>query len=368
MKIRLVIIFVIMVLFSITSCSTKTIKIGFVGDVSSKKSQLAVDMRNATEYAVDEVNAKGGIDGRMLELVVKDDNNDIDTALSTHTAFVDEGVQFVIGHITSNMTQAVKERSGDKLLFVSPSMSADSLTGIDDYFLRTSPINSNQAITIAEQLKKDHVTSLTIVYDMMNAEYSENLYNKVKKISKDYGFEVTAGIAFDMRVDNQQDIAQQILDTKNDHVFFISQATDTAFFMQYIKQRSTELVGYSVSWSMTQDLIQNGGKNVQDMLFVGLYKPEIDSQEYKGFVEKFESVYGYEPSFACVLSYDAMRVLIAGLEKSENLSTTEVKKAILQIQTFDGLQESFDMDSYGDNNRSYLMYRLSGETFAPEWP
>lgn len=367
MRFKGVIIGVLSLVYILTSCSASTVKVGFIGDMASKNSQLAVDIRNAVELGMNQINEDGGIRGRKLELVIKDDGSDYDKALEAHEAFMDEEVNFVIGHVTSNMAEAAKISQNEQLMFLSPTMSTDSLTGIDDYILRTSPINSNQGHTLADYFAAAGIDEIAVVYDMMNAEYAENLYIKIVELSDEHGYEVNFSKAFNSRSDDLQLVSEEVYESGIEDVLFISQATDTAFMMQYLKQRNPQVKGCSVSWSMTQDLIQNGGKNVQGMYFVGLYKPEVNTVRYKAFFEAFKEVYGYEPSFASVLGYDSIMTLAEGMKESSSFTVEDVKSSIIEIGEFTGLQEVFGVDMYGDNSRQYLMYKLNDGDFQPQW-
>ena len=82
-------------------------KLTRASDLSSKSSQLGVDARNAAQLYINEVNDTGGINGHPVELVVKDDGSDKNKAVLAHNDFNDEGVNYVIGHLTSDMAQTI---------------------------------------------------------------------------------------------------------------------------------------------------------------------------------------------------------------------------------------------------------------------
>lgn len=355
----------IIMLMIFTSCTKENIKIGFIGDMTSKNSQLAVDVRNAVEFGVREINEQGGINGREIELIIKDDANDYDVAIKCHEEFKEEGVKFIVGHTTSSMGEAVLYSQSEELLFVSPTMGSSLLSNLDDYFIRTSSININQANVMSEYFDYKEIEDVVFVYDLMNEEYTRNLYEKFESIYVGAGHTIGGVVPFDSRTDQLEDVANEILEFDSEHIVFISQATDTAFLMQYLKQRSNEFTAYSVMWSMSNDLIQNGGKYVDGMIFIGVYKPETESDDYKKFATEFEADYGYKPSFLCVLGYDAFKALAYGLSESKTLEPEQVKEAIISKTEYVGLNEIYSMDKYGDNDRQYILYQLDKDSFIP---
>jgi len=363
---RLLIIALIMTLFMFSGCGKKPIKIGFIGSLTSKNSQLSIDARNAITLGVEQVNANGGVNGRPLELVVKDDRADTEVALQKHAEFLKEGVHLVIGHTTSNMSEAVLKSQSEKLLFLSPTMGASILKGKDDYFMGTAPLTDNQAITFLELMNKLQMNKAVILYDLMNAEYTKNMAEYAKTLSKDMNQIELTLLPFDSRTDDHHVVADKILEIENtEMVLMISQAIDTAVLSQLLKKQNPNLVLCSVSWSMTVDLFLNGGKSVDGMYFIGLNKAHSPSDSFTRFKEDFADKYQYEPTFVSTLAYDAFNVMVDALDQAKNDSPKSVKNAILERGTVVGLEESFDMDAYGDNNRKYLIYQIVNDEFIP---
>ncbi len=83
------------------------IKVGFVGGLTGRLSDLGTAGRNGVILAVEEINSRGGINGRPVELITKDDKQDPELSLRVDRELVDEGVAAIIGHMTSVMSMAV---------------------------------------------------------------------------------------------------------------------------------------------------------------------------------------------------------------------------------------------------------------------
>lgn len=367
MKKRVSLLLIIIVIFSIyfVACNKEPLKIGMIGSISGKQSQLSVDARNALDIAVNEVNKSGGINGQDIELVVKDDEYSVDTALKRHKEFIDEGVQLVVGHMTSNMSDAVLQSQSDELLFLSPSMSTEKLSNFDDLFLRTSPLTNTQGSKFIEYVLETNLENITVVYDVMNSDYSLTLSNTIKLLSNDIDKLDVNLIAFDSRTDTLEEIISSVDVDDVDCVYIIAQATDTAFIAQKLKQEKANLTLFSVSWSMTKDLIHNGGKYVEGMYFVGVYHSEKKSPDYIKFEDDFTNKFGYKPSFISILTYDSFNMLVEAIRNADDTSPQSIKKSLIEIEEFVGLEEIFKLNEYGDSNRDYLIYQLKDGEFIP---
>lgn len=365
MKKIISLLIILFLIIPLASCKKEAIKIGYIGNLSSKTSQLAIDARNGIEIGVKQINDAGGINGSPIQLVIKNDEADPEHAIQMHEAFKEEGVHFVVGHLTSDMASVVTASQGEDLLFISPSMSTDSLSNKDDYFLRTSPINSRQADVLSRYFHKYNINHISVVYDLSNEEYTQNLYDALVTYYEKDGFYIDHVLTYDSRVDDIDSVTENLIGLKAQDIFIISQASDTAYFIQKLKLDNPDIRPYSVSWSMTNDLIINGGSAVENTIFVGIYVPEDISEDYKTFMDLYRENYKVEPTFISVLAYDALLVLVEGIEKSDTLNPKSVKEKIIEIGSFDALRVSFSVDKYGDNDRMYMLYQFRDGEFLP---
>ena len=75
------------------------VKLGFVGGLTGKLSDMGTAVRNGVILAVEEANKEGGINGRQIVLITRDDKNDPEIALAVDRELINEGVVAIIGHI-----------------------------------------------------------------------------------------------------------------------------------------------------------------------------------------------------------------------------------------------------------------------------
>lgn len=363
-KIFFLIALVLVVTIIALSCSKEPIKIGFIGSLTSKQSQLSIDARNAIQLRIDAINESGGINGRTIELIVKDDQASYEVSLKKYQEFIDEGVHFIIGPMTSNMVEAVLDAPKEELLFISPSMSTNELLGKDDNFLRTCPLIDGQRKIFLKQLSDEDYDKITIIYDLMNKNYTEYLARSIQIYNEGIIDEIEL-ISFDSRKGNVKSTVEDIDLKGSDAVLMISQSVDTAIMSQQIRKESLDIKLYSVSWSMTQDLIEFGGEAINGMELIGIYKSQVKSETLKKFEYDFLKRYNYDVSFIAKMAYDTFDVLIEGIKASDSLEPESVKKTILEIGKFKGLEDPIVMDIYGDSERSYLIYKVMNGAFVP---
>lgn len=127
----------------------RPIRIGLAGPLSDS---VGAPMRHAAELAVQEINRAGGIGGRRIELIARDDFGDPDSAVSIAADLEAAGVVAVVGHVYSGTTLAaapVYNGSRTPVVQISPSSSAPAVTGAGDYTFRTCPSDLQQGAALA---------------------------------------------------------------------------------------------------------------------------------------------------------------------------------------------------------------------------
>ena len=143
-----VIVAVLMISCEAKQKETETIKIGVAGSHSGDLASYGLPTVNAAELVVKEINEKGGILGRKVELLVEDDVCKPELATNTATKLVSQGVHAVIGHICSGATKAALGIYREsKTITISPSATNPPLTQSGDYpnFFRTIASDDTQA-------------------------------------------------------------------------------------------------------------------------------------------------------------------------------------------------------------------------------
>jgi branched-chain amino acid transport system substrate-binding protein len=129
--------------------------VGLAGPFSEAR---GVSMRRAAEQAVAEVNARGGVRGRRLELRVMDDSANEDAALRVAATLLDDpAVVAVVGHLNSGPTRAAAAIYGsgdDPVPVISPSASSPDLSGVSPYFFRICPSDLTFGARLAQYARR----------------------------------------------------------------------------------------------------------------------------------------------------------------------------------------------------------------------
>ena len=135
-------------------------------------------------------------------------------------------------------------------------------------------------------------------------------------------------------------------------------------FCQQMKKNNFQIPTFLPMWAMTNDFIQAGGRSVEGAYLVS--KVDLNSQEekYQHFYDKYYDKYKEKPTFASVLSYNALIVVMEGIKLANSVNGEKVKIAILNKGVFPGLQGEQIIDKYGDMQSEYYIYRVKDGGFV----
>ncbi len=360
-----VVILIVVACLSLSSCSEEPpLKIGFVGGLTGRVADLGVAGRDGVILAVEEKNRSGGIAGRKVELVVRDDRQDAESAKQAIRELADEQVIAIIGPMTSSMAVVIQPLiNSAQIVTVSPTAKSDQLSGQDDYFLRvTTPLTKNAEQLAAHAAKGLNLKRFAVVYDVSNRAFTENWLNHFRKAIQKNGGRIVVTEEFTSQPDvHFLPIAERLLAAEPDGVLLLSNAIDTALLSQQIRKLGSDVALFSSEWASTTDLLSFGGRAVNGMSAFHSFNVNSQEARYLSFKERFKKRFGSAPSFATTLAYDATSYMLAGL--AENPSRNGLKETLLKLGTFPGLQSNMTLDKYGDVERKLFLTVIKNGQF-----
>ena len=340
------------------------IKIGFASTFAGRASDLSKEGRDGVLLAIEEANKSGGIDGREIHLLVRDDENDPETALRVDKELIDEGVVAIVGHMTSAMSVvAAPLMTREKVVMVSPTTSTNELTGIDDYFLRVYSPSQDDAAELAEFARlKLGLSRVSIV-----ADYSNQAHTKSWALAFGDGFEARGGKILMQRVFSSaddarlQDVAADLMARDADGIMLLAGALDSALLCQYLRKKGFTGDILVSQWSITRDIFRHGGEAVNGIYFIDAFDNDNRRDRYLEFKRAFESRFKYSPGFAGAYGFEAAQVVLEGIRRGGGSS--DLRETILSIGAFEGLQTKFAMDKFGDVKRQHIMKTIKNGQF-----
>lgn len=344
--------------------SNKPIYVGFTAGLSGQRSQFGVQIRNGFLQAVDDINAQGGINGREVVPLVMDDKNDNAFADELIVQMQDKDVDFLIGFTLSSMTpsvQSVMEKTD--ILIISPTISTNALAELDDNFFRVCNTSISEAYILADILNQDNRGDVAILYDIANQQYTKPTRDKIVELAPTLDLNISFDKGFNSKDVNHVELVEETLNSGAEHIVILASGVDTAQIAQRVRASGSDALLYANAWATTQDLLENGGNAVNGLKVVGLYDISSTEPSYQRFKDTMIERYGDTPTFTQIFAYESLYVLKTAIEHVDSFDAEKVKQAIIEIETFDGLQQTVRIDEFGDAHRDYTIYIVENNEF-----
>ncbi len=365
MRLRFLCAISILFLLLLVGCDQtgKEVRIGFMGGLSDRNLDIGQSGLNAVVLAVEQINRDGGINGRLVALVSRDDAQSKDVAAKAANELASAKVTAVIGPFTSSMAAAVMpvfDRAG--ILVISPTISSMDFYGKDDYLVRMNRTTRDNARDYAHELCRRGRKRIAVALDMRNRAFTESWFNEFRVAMGKLAGASVERVDYESAADTDfSSIVRAMLDKRPDGLLFISGAVDVARFAQQARRLSPHAPISASEWAGSEQLLNLGGEVVDGLLIVQNFYREDTNPRYVAFREAYYRRFGTDPGYASVMAYDAAMVLFEALQRKSGGETA--KEAVLKYGPYQGLQQRIEFDANGDSEHKVYFTEIHNGMF-----
>lgn len=315
---------------------------------------------------IDELNQSGGVNGRQVELVVKNDSGEPEQALQAIEGLHSQGIDIIIGPaLSSQVSYVLDYLNSNAVLAMGATITSPKLSGRQDYFLRVSQDNTRESILQANFLLERGKTEVIAVLDTANTAFTLPWFDEFRATYSAGGGRVVAQQAYKSQPPlNHARTVRAVRENPGAAVLTVASASDTAQLLQRLRRNGLSPVTTTSGWAQTDTLIQLGANAVEGVYTSHIAADSNRSQKARNFADDYRARYGESPNFAAFYNYDAIHVLVQAMDSLETIDADSVKQQILQQQRFDSVYDSLQFDRYGDVTREYVMLQVTGGEFT----
>jgi branched-chain amino acid transport system substrate-binding protein len=329
---RLILIFIFLLTFGTTSMalSAETIKIGIAGAHTGDLASYGLPTVKAAELVVKSVNARGGILGKKVELIIEDEACKPELATNVATKLVSQKVNAVIGHICSGATKAALRTYKDAgIIVISPSATSPELTLSGQYpnFHRTIAPDDAQARLVADfTIKTLKLKKIAIIHD--KGDYGKGFAEFAKKFieeSKEANIVLYEGLT-PGAVDYSA-IVQKIKYSNADAVIYGGYHPEAASVVQLMRKRNMKTIFISDDGVKDQTFIKVAAVAAEGVYASGP-KDTTKNPLAIAAIEEHKKVYGTEPGAFYLNAYSAMLAIVNAIDRAKSTEYKAVRKAL----------------------------------------
>ena len=340
----------LMVAAMFTGCGSKkaaessdAIKIGMCGPLTGGAAVYGTAVQAGMEIAVEEVNAKGGL---QFELKCQDDEHDTEKAANAYNALKGKGMQIMAGPVTTAPCNVVAaECANDKIFMLTPSGSGASIIEYGDNIFQICFTDPNQGVASADYMAThDLGSTIGVIYDSSDV-YSSGIYEKFAAEAQVKGLNIACVEAF--TADNKSDLTTQVTKCKDagcDLVFLPFYATEAAQVLTY-----ANTIGYAPTFfgcdGMDGILAVEGFDPAlaEGLMLLTPFSADASDEATQSFVAKYKEKTGIVPDQFAADAYDVIcslyQACVAG-GVTPDMSASEINDILVgqfTSMTYDGL-------------------------------
>jgi branched-chain amino acid transport system substrate-binding protein len=338
--------------FTTIGAHAQDIKLGFAGALSGPASFVGIEIKRGAEIAIDEINAKGGVKGRKLVLISRDDeHNPVKTVAQYRELVEREKVVGIVGATNSASMLAVAPIVNDtlKVPVICPATDATEITeneaqkqGRDNYLFRVGMYGTGQANFMVDTMVKkfghQKVGLLT-----WTGGWGVTGRGELQRRLKENGLSPVADETFD---NNDTDMTPQVIKLKNagaQSILNYALVRENTFVVK-TKEKLSDGTPYVSAWGIAGPAFWkaagNSAEGVLTSTTVTVDGPQ--SPERTAFINEYRKRHNEEMSAAvfAVGAYDAVYLFKTAIEKG-GAEPSQIRTSLESIPEFKGLVKHF---------------------------
>ena len=314
-----------------------------IGEINSYKAQPAFlePYKKGMELAVDEINAKGGVNGRKIELITRDDNANPGDAVRMAEELVSrEKVDILAGAFLSNTGLALADFAKQKKFFyLAGEPLTDKMTwqGGNQYTFRLRPGTYMQAAMLVPDAVKLKKKRWAIVYP--NYEYGQSAIAAFKNLLKaaQPDVEFVAEQATPLGKVDAGSVVQALADAKPDAIFNVLFGADLSKFVREGNTRGLfkDRAVVSVLTGEPEYLDPLKDEAPDGWIVTGYPWNGVNTAMHKSFLDAYQAKFKDYPRLGSVVGYSMIKSAAAGVEKAKSTESDKLVAAFkgLQVDT-----------------------------------
>src|SRR4051794_378129 len=319
------------------------VQIGAIEILSGPNAAYGTAIKGGLELALEEINAKGVLGGRKINLIVEDSAANKDQAINAARKLIGrDRVSLVIGPTLSNEMFAVGPVVNErKIPIIGTSTTAAGITDIGPWVFRTSLPESDVIPVTLNYAKARGVKSIALMYANDDA-FSKSGFDTMKAASEKAGLNIVTIESFGSKDTDFSAQLTKIKGLKPDAIGISALVEPTSGVLLQARQlgfgKETQFIGGNGSNSPKLGEIAAAAANgliVGSPWFIGK-----DDPANKQFVAKFKAKYNKDPDQFAAQAYDTMHIVAEAIDRAGTTEADKLREALLATK-YNGVMGPF---------------------------
>jgi len=355
----------------IPASAETVLTIGVIGPMTGGAAVYGTAVAHGAQIAADEINAKNG--DIRIKLDVQDDEHDPEKAINAYYTVLDNGVQMILGTVTTGPCLAVSEIAYEMRVFMlTPSASATGVTEGKDNVFQVCFTDPGQGVAAADKIfEMNAAAKVGIIYNNSDA-YSTGIKDAFVEQAAKVGLEIVATSSFSS--DANTDFSVQIAACKDagaDLVFLPIYYTPASLILNQSNAIAYAPTFFGVDGMDGILTLEGFDKTLaEDVMLLTPFAASSQDAATQSFVKAYVAAYGEEPNQFAADAYDGIYALYQASQNAGITSDTSAEEAcellIAQFPTLEinGLTGKLAWDATGAVTKDPTVYVIKDGAYA----
>jgi branched-chain amino acid transport system substrate-binding protein len=318
-----------------TANSEAPIRVGFITSLTGNYSALGGEDKKAVELAVEQINDKGGLLGRKIELITRNDQTQPDQSILAFGDLKGQDVTAVIGPVFSNSalaTEPLTQREGIPYLSLAPAQ--EQVQPVRPYVFVTPALSAMYADRYLQYMQSEHITKIAVAHDAKSA-YASAGHTAMVSLAPKYGVEIVTDEEFETTTADFSPIFTHVRGSAaGAFVFWGTGPPGVTVTKQYAAsglKTPLFLTGSQASklWLEPAGPAAEGVTVLSAIGVVGEYLPDgPQKQVIDQMAGPFQQKYGYPPPQFAQDGYSASLLLFEAIKKANSTDRAQIQQAL----------------------------------------
>jgi len=353
-RFSLVLLFVVLLsgFSGVVKVQAETIKIPVASPFTGPLASFGEGVKNGALLKADEINAGGGINGKMVEIILGDELCDPKEAAAVATRFAsDPEVAIVIGHLCSSATLAalpIYKEAG--LPAITPASTNPQIGKSSPYYFRNVYKDDFQGDFLARYAKQvKNFKKVAIFYEVN--DYAMGLKNAFIRKSKELGLQIICAESYMAETADFKAQLSKFKMMRPDAIFIPGYAPQATLLISQARSLGLKCAFFGADGLDDEIMLKNPDA---DGLFVTTpFLVDRGGAKVKDFVERYRHKFSIEPNWFAANTYDAVGIAAAAIAAS-GLDREKIRAYLAGISAKEKAYQGITGATYFDENGDCL--------------
>ena len=354
---------------------SNTFKIGVITSLTGSNAAFGQAHKNGYTIALEEINARGGLLGKKVELDYYDDQSRPDQAVQGVSKLVDQDrVPIVLGAYSSESTRAIVPVVTQKQVpLIIPTAVADNVMESNSpWIFRICAGSGSYAAATLDFLKNNgDPKKLAIVCENTNFGQANN--KSMTEAAKAAGLDLVDSEAYQASSPDYKSLLQRVKGKNPEVIYFASYLLDASTLMRQSEQLNLNPkyytsagTGFAAAEFPTAD--KGAGKYAEYTFSVSQWLPSAKWKGSAEFDQKYFALAGSHPAYHAIEAYAALIAAAAAIDNAKSDQAQAIRDAIKQLNLAETPFGPVKFDARGQNQHPVLITQVQGGQYKVVWP